>query len=117
MFHLKYITALQVFFFFISINKCLLEVMIKVYSDSRSSVRTNGFEGEKFAVNVGVQQGWGLCTYFSYYHLKHYQESKTELPWELLYTDDLVLMLAVWKYNQNEVEGCVTMCSMLEGCR
>ena len=63
------------------------------YSNARSHVRVNGQYSEEFSMGVGVMQGSVLSPLLFNLVLEALSlEFGTGVPWELIYTDDLVLI-------------------------
>ena len=64
-----------------------------MYKDVRSRVYVNGQYSEEFGVRVGVYQGSFLSPLLFILVLEALsRQFHTDMPWELLYTDDLVVM-------------------------
>ena len=64
-----------------------------MYSNARSQVRVNGQLSEKFEVTVGVHQGSVLSPLLFIIVLEALSRNlNTQIPWELLYADDLVIV-------------------------
>ena len=81
-----------------------------MYNGAKSRIRVNGSYSDKFAVKVGVPQGSILSLLLFIIVLEALsREFRTGCPWELLYADDLVLIvetldllmvkLKLWKDN------------------
>ena len=79
-----------------------------MYTDVKSRVRVNGQYSKKFGVGVGVHQGSVLSPLLFILVLEALsRQFRTDVPWELLYADDLAVMvdsleeciarLKVWK--------------------
>ena len=81
-----------------------------MYNGAKSRIRVNGSYSDEFAVKVGVPQGSILSPLLFIIVLEALsREFRTGCPWELLYADDLVLIvetldllmekLKLWKDN------------------
>ena len=71
----------------------LIKAIMSMYKNARSLVRVNGKLGEEFEVKVGIHQGSVLSPILFAIVLEALSRGfNAELPWELLYADDLVIM-------------------------
>ena len=68
----------------LGIDEWLVRLVQSMYKDVRSRVRVGDGYSEEFGVGVGVHQGSVLSPLLS-------REFHTGCPWELLYTDDLMI--------------------------
>ena len=85
----------------LNIDEWLIETAIAMYELSNSAVRVNTVDS-KFIVKVEVRQGSVLIPLLFIMVLEALsKEFRNSLPWELLYTDDLVII----SNNLKELEG------------
>ena len=74
------------------VPECLVELVMMLYTDSKSRVRVAGGLSEEFPINVGVHQGSALSPLlFILVMDEATKECRGDEMWELLYADDLVL--------------------------
>ena len=92
----------------VGVKEWLINTVMSMYLHCKSAVSVNGIIGEAFSVTVGVHQGSDLSPLLFIIVMEALsRELRTSLPWELLYSDDLVLIadsiqalnvkLAAWK--------------------
>ena len=94
----------------LGIDEWIVQLVQAMYCEVRSKVRVDDCFSDSFNVNVGVHQGSVLSSLLFIIVLQALsQEFRTGSPWELLYTDDLVIIaetieelsqkLDAWKVN------------------
>ena len=77
----------------LGVKEWAVQAVQSMYSNARSRVRVNGQYSEEFDVKVGVHQGSVLRPLLFILVLKAlFREFRTDVPWELLYADDLVII-------------------------
>ena len=75
------------------VDDWLIKVIMSMNKNARSLVRVNGKLGEEFEVKVGVHQGSVLSPILFAIVLEALSRGfSAGLPWELLYTEELVIM-------------------------
>ena len=78
---------------FLKVEEWVVNVIRAMYQGAITAVKLNGGESEGFEVKVGVHQGSVLSPLLFILVLEALsREFRGELPWELLYADDLVLL-------------------------
>ena len=76
----------------LGIDEWLVRLVQSMYKDVRSRVRVGDGYSEEFGVGVGVHQGSVLSPLLFIIVLEALsREFRTGCPWELLYTDDLMI--------------------------
>ena len=94
----------------VGVPEWIVVIAQAMYNGAKSKVRGNGSYSDEFEVKVGVDQGSVLSPLLFIIVLEALsREFRTSCPWELLYTDDLVLIaetldllmekLKLWKDN------------------
>ena len=77
----------------VGLDEWIIQLIMAMYKNARSSVRINNKVGKDIPVNVGVHQGSVLSPLIFIVVLEALsREFRTGLPWEMLYADDLVLI-------------------------
>ena len=84
------------FFATFVVNTWLVRAVMAMYKHARTRIRSyGGSVSEWFDVNVGVHQGSVLSPLLFIIVMKAVTHSVREgLPWEMLYADNLVLIVA-----------------------
>ena len=76
----------------LGVEEWLVTVVKAMYADATTAARVKGDVSEEFGVKVGVRQGSVLSPLLFTIVLEALSsEFRKGLPWELLYSDDLVL--------------------------
>ena len=94
----------------LGVNKWLIRAVVTTYRNRNSVIRVNNTVVDKFDVEVGLHQGSVLSTLLFVIVLQALlRECKSTLPWEMLYTDDSVIIAenleeldtqyAAWKHG------------------
>ena len=77
----------------LGVDEWLVKVVQSMYHNMRSRLQVNGGFSDELEVNVGVHQGSVLSPLLFIIILEAFPlEFRTGFPWELLYTDNLVLV-------------------------
>ena len=75
------------------VEEWLVSAVMSMYEGARTAVRTNEGNSDSFEVKVGLHQGSVLSPLLFVIVMDIISRGlREELPWELLYADDLVLM-------------------------
>ena len=78
----------------LGIEEWIISLVQAMYVNARSQVRVNGSFSDPFDVKVGVHQGSVLSPLLFIIVLEALsREFRTSSPWELLYADDLVILV------------------------
>ena len=95
-------------------SECYVRVVMDIYDGARTVVRSSVGLTEEFEVGVGLHQGSALSPFlFVIVMDKLTEEIQTESPWDMMFTDDIVLcredrrqlqVLEVWR-NALEKRG------------
>ena len=77
----------------LDVDEWLIWAVMTIYRNNSSVIRVNNTVGDKFHVKVGVYQGSSLiCLLFVIVLEALWRESRSTLPWEMFYADDLVII-------------------------
>ena len=104
----------------LGVEEWAIRVIQGMYNNARSRVRVNEQYSEEFGVGVGVHQGSVLSPLlFIMVPEALSREFRIDMPWEILYADDLVIIadsmgecitkLKAWKANMEEKSLRVNM--------
>ena len=104
----------------LGIEEWIVQFVQAMHSNTRSKVRVNNTYSDEFGVKVGVHQGSALSPLLFIIVLKALsRDFCTGTPWELCYTDDLVIIaetedelkmkLIKWKTNSEAKDLRVNM--------
>ena len=76
----------------LGVEEWLVQTVMVMYEKARTTVRTKQRSSEEFAVKAGVHQGsvLSLLLFVAVIEVVT-RKVREDLPWELLYADDLVL--------------------------
>ena len=78
----------------VGVEEWAVRVIQGMYSNARSRVRINGKLSEEFTIGVSVHQGSVLSPLLFILVIEALsREFRGTLPWELVYADDLVVMV------------------------
>ena len=76
------------------VEKWNIRLVMSMCENAKSAVDINSTTGEEIRAEVGVNQGSALSPLLLIIVLEApTREYRSELPWELLYSDDLLLMV------------------------
>ena len=77
----------------VGVEEWVLLALKAMYENAKSHVHLNGQFSDEFSIKVGIHQGAVLSHLLFIIGMEALsREFKVGYPWELLYTDDLVLM-------------------------
>ena len=77
----------------LGVDEWLVKVVQSMYHNMRSRLQSKWWFSDELEVNVGAHQGSVLSPLLFIIILEAFPlEFRTGFPWELLYTDDLVLV-------------------------
>ena len=82
----------------LGVEEWLVTAIMALYEEAWTVVRTEDGDSDGFEVKVGLHQGSVLSPLLFLIVMEAVtRDVRVGLPWELLYTDDLVLMAESWK--------------------
>jgi len=77
----------------LGVEEWLVSVVMSMYADAKTVVRTVYGNSKGFEVKVGMHQGSALSSLFFVIVMEAIsREFRVALPWELLYADDLAVI-------------------------
>ena len=98
----------------LDVDEWLIWAVMTIYRNNSNVIRVNNTMGDKFHVKVGVHQGSSLICLFVIVLEALWRESRSTLPWEMFYADDLVIIAeslleldtwyAAWKHCLEDKE-------------
>ena len=88
------------------ISQVYIRLVQDMYQGATTGVKSKRGTSEHFEVGIGLHQGWALSP-FLYIMLVDTisQDVRNELPWELLYADDLAIIDVTSTDTQNRLES------------
>ena len=92
------------------VSKVYIDAIKDMYRDSKTSVRTGGGLSESFGVKVGVHQGSSLSPYLFVLVMDELLKGNvSEVPWCMLFADDMILIGETVEEVQEKLERVVNV--------